>query len=247
MGRGDLRDQPARQRRRVVIATGVIAAGPGVIRPLHTLGSVARTFCALVGGPEMVELRPQRCVLLQPMHMHHSWQLAPRLSLHASMSILPPPFHATRAATEGAPRRGPLADAPPPAALPMRERIETVLTRHTRSLVETLTAPRRRVPSMDTASMIRVPPSAMDGRASVLAQPSASSPPMIVSRPARPTEVAAETRTDPAPDVRRSQPFPSAPQSSPRAPDLQVERIADRVIRALDHRMVAWRERMGRS
>ena len=229
-----------------------------MIRPMRPLGSAVGTLRALrlnlvgartsnedIGGLEMIGLqRPPR--LQQRVEMHH-WHLTQRLDVRISTSILGS-VRATTPAPPPAPRAGAPASRPPMVASMLEKRIETVLTRHARSIVETLVASRARVaPTGMAAGTLSVAPTVARGATSVpTAPPVPPVPQMILTRPGRTAGIGPEARPDSAPVAgepeRPARPAPPAP----RVPDLQVERIADQVVRALDHRMVAWRERMGR-
>jgi hypothetical protein len=247
---------------------GAIVGRFGVIRAQRPLGSGVRTLRDLrltlvakktpsrdAPGPEMVWLRRPSWVLLRRVETHHAWHLSPLLSFPLSMSLRSFPLSmsivgVTRASSAAA---SSVAVATTPADV-VREStqivargLETVMTRHTRSLLETLVARRERVPSIGPVSAACLPaPLAPRPRALAADAPAPSSPRMVLSHAQRSTAGEGETRPGHTHQSRGPEPT-RAPQPAPRVPDLQIERIADQVVRALDHRLIAWRERMGRS
>jgi hypothetical protein len=251
--------------------TGAMATGPGVIRPWRPLGvamrtlrdrrltvvqpwtadadSGARGFRLLTDLSEspMVWLRGSPVVLLRTVDAYHSWYLSPCLNVSLATSTLGS-ISAMGAASLPSPLAAPSTTRLAGAASMMERRIETAITKHTRSLLETLVTRRERVSSMGLApaavlsSSISAPFPALAPPAT----PPSSSPRMVVSHPQRPPRREEGIRPDHAREARA--PERSAHSQTPaRTADLQIERIADQVVRTLDHRLIAWRERMGRS
>src|SRR5688572_14982746 len=247
------------------------ATGPGVTGPWRPLGAAARTlrdrrltvvrpwtsdrdasaqgFRLLTDVPEspMVWLQRAPVVLLRTVDARHSWHLSPRVNVYLATSTSGS-VSAMGAASLPSPLAAPGAARLAGAVSMMERRIETASTRHTRSLLETLVTRRERlssigpVPAASLSSQVAAPPPAL----APPAIPPSSSPRMVVSQPQRLPGREEGTRPDHAHETRA--PHRSAhSQPTARTADLQIERIADQVVRTLDHRLIAWRERMGRS
>jgi hypothetical protein len=250
---------------------GTTAAEPGAIRPWRPLGAGARTlrdrrvtvvrpwmsdrdagaqgFRLLTDVPEspMVWLQRAPVVLLRTVDARHSWHLAPRVNLYLATSTLGS-IAAMAAASLPSPLAASSATGVAGAASMMERRIETAFTRHTRSLLETLVTRRERVSSIGeiSAAPLSSPVAAPVPAIAPPGIPPSSSPRRVVSHPHRLPGREEGTRPDHARETRA--PERSAPsQPTARTADLQIERIADQVVRTLDHRLIAWRERMGRS
>jgi len=247
------------------------AAGPGVIAPWRPLGAAARTirdrpltvvrpwtsdgdsiargFRLLTDVPEspMVWLQRAPVVLLRTVDARHSWHLSAGVNVYLATSTSGS-ISAMGAASLPSPLAAPGETRLAGAASMMERRIETALTRHTRSLLETLLTRRERVSSTGPVSAASWSSSAaapLPGLAPPALPPS-SSPPMVVSHPPRLPGREEGTRPDHLRETRASE--RSAHSQPPaRTADPQIERIADQVVRTLDHRLIAWRERMGRS
>jgi hypothetical protein len=254
----------------MIIATrlGVIAPFRSLARGMRVISDVDLTIVGAhsrrdgVSGPDLVWLARPAGVLLQRHETHHAWTLAPSFVFQ-----LPRPA-APAAAAAAVPAPAPRSFATPsretsaPASVAAVDRPEAaLLTRRTVSTLETLLERRERVSSLDPAPASRAapPPPARERPEAAVAHrpPPPAPPPMIFSVPPRATPPADEPRPDHAPqrraprdarpgDVPEPRDTSRLPAASARLPDHQVDRIADQVVRALDHRVIAWRERMGR-
>jgi hypothetical protein len=238
--------KPAIKRRLGVIGpsrrAGQCLRRLGDLRPVLSAAPVARETTA----PELVCLRHAPAVILRHSETHRSWHLSPRLEVALSLSIAAPkstgePGRADRreAASVGVPANGVGA---------LQSRVETIVTRQVQLFVETLVSRRERRFAPEAVSAAMSVPVAI--RATVATDQTAlmgASPELIVRHAPRPSAEVKEAVA--APDAGAGpRPFHRAPPSSqpdPRFPDLEIARIADHVVRALDHRAIAWRERFG--
>lgn len=248
--------------------------GPiGAIRPFHPLGASLRALPRLRlclvgqsasdgrpwnGSPEIerVWLRRQPWMALRPLEIRHAWYSSPRVSVGISLAI----SSASPATAASAPRAASPLASPLVAASSLNPMFETTIARRTHEVLE-MTVARHTHESLEMVlrhqELVRsIGPVAVAGGRSVPAATRASaaisappppSHPMILPVPKRPAAVEAHLRPERQPDAGS----PAVPARTPsrqdvRLPDHQIERITDQVIRTLDHRLIAWRERMGR-
>jgi len=262
MGDGDFGDQRADQRGRAVSAAAFrvvhahaspLAAGPRPrLRP--ALEDAVSAVDERLGGRgrivddhamELVWGRRSPLTMLRETRVQASWQMSPSVVVHINGRAAAPPA-ASQARV--APARA--AVAPAPMRLVTIER--QLETRVVGRALAALTESARRPADATGSASARVPtvaPHAARVRARVADAPidmRVAPPEMAVARsPRMPAGVTADTAASglaAAIPARRSPAVVAAPVAAP----LSIDRITTEVVRALDSRLIAWRERMGR-
>ncbi len=227
---------------------------PPALRPFRTVRPVlageaepgpqaGRHRLARAAPPlELVTLRPARALAaLAAPGPGPTWVLSPRLDVHLALSTVlgassPAPGRERTTGPAAPPAPYPAVALPrslrPPATMVV-VRCEPAAGPPAPQAGPAAVAPR---PGVERAAP-RTVPAALAPASMVLARPAAAALPAL---PAGAPGTLARTAPGaaPVPGV--------APPPPPRADPVQLERLTDQVVRALDHRLVAWRERMGR-
>lgn len=128
------------------------------------------------------------------------------------------------------------------------ESLEMTIGRRTHESLDMVLGQQELVRSIGPVAVARgrTVPAATRASAAISAPPPPSHP-MILLLPKRPAAGEGHLRPEPQPDTGSpTVPARTPPRQDVRLPDHQIERITDQVIRTLDHRVIAWRERMGR-
>jgi len=274
MGRGDIRDQQADERKRGVTHASLARRCPGVIvghRPIvraivagprlrPILGDAAariRRFHlrpCLLSMAEFVWRRRPASVTVRRMPAHAP--LRPRSIVHIDMHT-----HLMRQTLE----HSRLIVAPGGRIVsyrPFREPAAPIAAlariQQERSFSETVIHRYERVDQRRAAEAVSEVTRRM-GAAAPAERAPRESPPLVLRRaggqPAldlAPSPRADATPTPPA-QSSQSEPWTASPsvataaRRAPVAPAVNIERITDQVVRRLDQRVIAWRERTGRA
>lgn len=272
MGRGDIRDQPPAERQRGVTppssarprhAEALAEAGLGLIRAHRpivramaerrlrpTLGDVAtatlgrfRPRVSTAAMPELVWMRRVPVVALRYAPVNQMSRSQPNivdvhthLILQTSGTSRPPVVSGRGATAAGPSLRDPATGTPRTVLERQRSVVETVLHRHDRvdgprAVPAPIAAARPSLGPLDLVFRMPAAPPAPPPTPSPRADALSASP------AGSPSSAGRAAWTLPGPDARR------AASASP----VNIERLADQVVRTLDQRLIAWRERTGRA
>lgn len=195
---------------------------------------------------ELVWGRRAPLAVLRETRVHASWQVSPSVIVNIDGRAAAP---SAASQLRVAPERAAVAPAPMRLVTIERQLETRVVGRALAALTESARRPANGTGSAST----RVPtvaPQAARVRARVADAPiDARTPPaeMSIARPPRMPVVA--TAAGAASGLAAAIPAPRSPAvvATPVAPPLPIDRITTEVVRALDSRFIAWRERMGRT
>ena len=207
---------------------------------------------------EIIWRRPSPLSVLRETRIQQAWHLSPTVLVNVGRTVGSRPNIAVVQTV--APRSPPLAPALR-LVTTVDRRVETTLVERRLPVLDAAVIRRSPERAPEPAAMVRRPHSSAPGPAApaLTPLPVAPRPPLVrTDRPAPraemvvrqtpvPVAVPPSTGSTRAPDaVARSAEQAAAALRAP-APEIGIERITAEVVRALDARLIAWRERMGRS
>lgn len=206
---------------------------------------------------ELIWRRPSPLSVLRETRIQQAWHLSPTVLVHVGRTVGPPPkVTVVQTMAPRSPPRTPVLRL----VTTVERRVETTILERRQPVLDTSVVRRSPERAPEPAASVQRPPAGAPGRTApvLVSPPVAARPPsvrtdrpapraeMIVRQPPSPVAVPPSTGSTRAPDAAAWSAEPPAAAPRTRAPEIGIERITSEVVRALDARLIAWRERMGR-
>lgn len=206
---------------------------------------------------DLIWRRSSPLSVLRETRIQQAWQISPTVLVNVGRTVGARPNVAVVQTV--APRSPPLAPAPR-LVTTVERRVETRILERRLPVLDATVIRRSPERAPEPAASVQRPPAGAPGRTApvLVSPPVAARPPsvrtdrpapraeMVVRQPPAPVAVPPPAGSTRALDAvaRSAEPPPAALRTS--APQIGIERITSEVVRALDARLIAWRERMGR-